>query len=823
MFSSFFWRRLSVLVRAKRHKLAEWSADRDRRRLLMEELESRRVLAALAIAALDAIKLEGNSGSTPFTFTVSRDTTATTSSVNFSVTGSGTNQAAASDFFGGVLPTGTVNFAVGETTKTITINVAGDALFEPNEGFTVTLSNPSAGDTISTAQAVGRIDSDDGATISISANNADRLEGNFGSTIFSFTITRGGNISRGSSVRFDVTGSGANPATGADFIGGGLPSGTVNFSANETTKTVNISVVGDVNPEPDQTFTVTLSNVSSGDRIGTATAGGRIRNDDGTAGIATLAIAAASADKFEGSTGNTSFTFTVTRGGDLNHASSVAFAVTGSGTNPATGADFVGGVLPTGTVNFLAGETSKTITVSVVGDTTAEPNEGFTVTLSNASPPDAITTASATGTIQDDDGGVAPATLAIAAASADKPEGTVSNSFFTFTITRSGDLNHATTVDVTVTGSGINPASGADFSGGAFPFGTVTFAVGESIQQITITVAGDSALEPDEGFAVTLSNPSTPDAITTATALSTIRNDDFANPGDGLGVATSNLPRAPRTAVVVPDQDNPGQTALIVTGTAVSEGIVVEPQPGQPSQIRVRFNSTVVGIFNASSVQTIVVFGRAGNDTLVINSALSIDALLFGQAGDDRLFGALGADGLDGGAGRDVLFGMAADDELEGGLDADDLRGGSGNDQLLGLGGNDQLHGEAGHDILLGGEGNDSLFGLDGRDLLIGGGGSDVLAGGAGGDVLIGGSTTHESSQAALLAILAELQSSSDYLTRVNNLRFGGGANGDVVLNASTIVNDGIADRSWGGGGLDWFITGPGDGLLDRVSNERVN
>jgi hypothetical protein len=42
--------------------------------------------------------------------------------------------------------------------------------------------------------------------------------------------------------------------------------------------------------------------------------------------------------------------------------------------------------------------------------------------------------------------------------------------------------------------------------------------------------------------------------------------------------------------------------------------------------------------------------------------------------------------------------------------------------------------------------------------------------------------------------------------------------NGDVVLNAATIVNDGIADRSWGGAGLDWFITGPGDGLLDRVS-----
>ena len=38
-----------------------------------------------------------------------------------------------------------------------------------------------------------------------------------------------------------------------------------------------------------------------------------------------------------------------------------------------------------GTVSFAAGETAKTITVSVSGDTTAEPDEGFSVTLSNAS------------------------------------------------------------------------------------------------------------------------------------------------------------------------------------------------------------------------------------------------------------------------------------------------------------------------------------------------------------------------------------------------------------------------------------------------------
>ena len=61
---------------------------------------------------------------------------------------------------------------------------------------------------------------------------------------------------------------------------------------------------------------------------------GTINNDDTAA--ATLAIAATDADKAEGNSGSTPFTFTVTRSGDTSGASSVNYAVTGSGTNAAT-------------------------------------------------------------------------------------------------------------------------------------------------------------------------------------------------------------------------------------------------------------------------------------------------------------------------------------------------------------------------------------------------------------------------------------------------------------------------------------------------------
>ncbi|MEM9773871.1 MAG: ExeM/NucH family extracellular endonuclease, partial [Chloroflexota bacterium] len=115
--------------------------------------------ASLAIGADDAVKAEGNSGMTPFTFTVTRsgDTSGATD-VDYAVTSS---EADAADF-GGTLPSGSVSFAATETTKPITINVTGDTDSELDEDFTVTLSNASGSAAILTAAADGTIQNDDG-------------------------------------------------------------------------------------------------------------------------------------------------------------------------------------------------------------------------------------------------------------------------------------------------------------------------------------------------------------------------------------------------------------------------------------------------------------------------------------------------------------------------------------------------------------------------------------------------------------------------------------------------------------------------------------
>ena len=184
------------------------------------------------------------------------------------------------------MPTGTVSFAAGETSKTITVNVAGDSTVEPSENFTVALSNPSAGTAIGTAAATGTILNDDtapGPSLSIAAANASLNEGNSGSTAFTFTVTRSGTTTGSSTASYAVTGSGANPATAADFTGGAFPTGTVSFAAGETSKTITVNVAADATVEPNEGFTVTLSNPSAGTTIGTAAATGTILNDDSSA------------------------------------------------------------------------------------------------------------------------------------------------------------------------------------------------------------------------------------------------------------------------------------------------------------------------------------------------------------------------------------------------------------------------------------------------------------------------------------------------------------------------------------------------------------
>lgn len=249
----------------------------------------------------------------------------------------------------------------------------------------------------------------------------------------------------------------------------------------------------------------------------------------GTAGAVSgdsLSISATDASRNESNSGANAFTFTVSRTGDTSGISTVSYAVTGSDGSPASASDFVGGVLPTGVLSFASGVSSQVITVNVQGDTAVESNEGFTVTLSNPSSSSVIGTASAAGTILNDDSAPAAPTLGVSATSAIKPEGTSSGSTpFVFTITRAGSLAAASSVRYAVAGTGTSSTSSNDFTGGYVKNVLVNFAAGVSTMDITVNVKADSRVEQAETFKVTLSN-AIGATISSAVANGTIQNDD---------------------------------------------------------------------------------------------------------------------------------------------------------------------------------------------------------------------------------------------------------------------------------------------------------
>ena len=359
--------------------------------------------SSVAIAAQNAVRTEGHGGSTPFTFTISRTGVidAAQSVAWPVVSASGGPRASATDFVGGTMPSGILDFAAGEARKTITANVAGDTSRENDEAFLARLANPTNGLQITQAEAQGIILRDE-TVMAIAATSADAAEG---STPYTFTVTRSGYMDAAQVVNWSVVNWGPNRVSSADFEGNAIPRGALRFEAGEETKTITINIASDTAVEKDETFAVRLLSASPGVTLAPYWASATIRNDDTSVGITAL-----SARKAEGNAGTTPFAFALTRTGLLDAEQSVSWAAGSLNPTRATAADFAGGVLPSGTVTFAAGEAQKVITLDVLGDTAVEAAEGFIVRLSSPTNGLTISGSSATSLILNDD--VAAARLA---------------------------------------------------------------------------------------------------------------------------------------------------------------------------------------------------------------------------------------------------------------------------------------------------------------------------------------------------------------------------------------------------------------------------
>jgi hypothetical protein len=177
-----------------------------------------------------------------------------------------------------VATSGTLTFAPNETSKDIPITVTGDTANEGSENFFMNLTNP-VNATINDAQGIGTITDNDAAP-SFSIDDVTHMEGNSGTTVYTFTVTKTGATTFATSVDF-ATVDGTATVANNDYASA---SGTLNFAPADTTKQITVNVNGDLFVESDETFTVHLSN-ESGASIADADGTGTIQNDDSTPSV----------------------------------------------------------------------------------------------------------------------------------------------------------------------------------------------------------------------------------------------------------------------------------------------------------------------------------------------------------------------------------------------------------------------------------------------------------------------------------------------------------------------------------------------------------
>jgi hypothetical protein len=281
--------------------------------------------------------------------------------VNYA-TGSSTAQAGR-DYVG---TSGKLSFAAGETTKTITIPILNDTLFEANETFKVTLSSPTGGATVPSAGA--------SATVTIVSDDLGGMLG-FSSPAYSvgeadgsipITVIRTGGLASGITVKYAAA---VGTASSTDFK---PASGTLTFGAGETSKTFTVMPINNTVAKGDRTVKLTLSSPTGSAILGSpATAVLTIIEDDAGGGLGFSQEAYSVQRPVYLAT---PVTITVKRTGGLASGVTVKYA-TLAGTAVAA-KDYTA---TSGTLSFAAGETSKTFTVAILKNALAA---GTTKTLS---------------------------------------------------------------------------------------------------------------------------------------------------------------------------------------------------------------------------------------------------------------------------------------------------------------------------------------------------------------------------------------------------------------------------------------------------------
>jgi hypothetical protein len=394
----------------------------------------------------------------------------------------------------------TLKFAPGETTQSTVVQLIADEQEEPAETVNLSLDNFKVfvdGSEIEAGQSgvnnpttLVTISDDDGPlTYNFSESLFTTPEGNEENITEAVTVNRSGRVADPSAVTVQLTG--VNATVDEDFAPAAV---TIDFAANEISKTVPITLFGNTQIDPNRTIQLSLEP-PEGQQVGTIhpTAELIIADDDD---IPTYDFSTATYTVSEdvGTTNDV----TVIRSGNTSEASSVDVNLAAS---PESGAEPGEDFSPTTvTVNFASGENSQVISLDVVDDEEAEGSETVALSFANFNPDGqgGATNPTATLFIEDND---SPPIYNFVQGNYSIDEGDATSTTNVVEVRRQGDITVTSRVNVVPTGVATDTTSaataGQDFNNTTL---TLTFSPNQTSQTVPLEIFGDLLVEADESI-----------------------------------------------------------------------------------------------------------------------------------------------------------------------------------------------------------------------------------------------------------------------------------------------------------------------------------
>lgn len=447
------------------------------------------------ITIANASVTEGNSGTKEFKFAVKLNS-ASTSVVTVQYSTADSTAVNGDDYIG---ISGTITFNPGQTSDTVRVLVNGDAIVEPDEYFTVQLSNPVNG-TITTGRAVGTIRNDD-TYPSVVITNYNIREGNTTDTTLQVQVRL--NKSYPLPVSLNYATQDSTATAGEDYI---ASSGVLTFAPGDTLEYIPVTIKGDFFNEPNEILNINLSNAMNC-TISASTRGRvTIVSDDPLPQIifTNTSVPEGNNEQFN----NQSFTVRLNKSYPL--PVSVNYQTQDS--TATAGIDYQA---VNGTLTFNPGDTLQTISIPVYGDRIVEPNE--IIKLLFTDPVNSIVSASISRiTLTNDD--ALPQIVFANASLAEGSNDQLNNVSFTVRLNRSYPL--PVTIDYATQDS--TATGGIDYQAVS---GTLTFQPGDTLEMITIPVLGDRIVESNEIIKLLFSNAVNATVSANAYRI-TLTNDD---------------------------------------------------------------------------------------------------------------------------------------------------------------------------------------------------------------------------------------------------------------------------------------------------------